>query len=72
VLARLQEISSTRYVAPYNVALIYLGLGDKVPRSHGWSARSQRAPICWRFISIRTPDSAVCTEILVMMIFVAG
>jgi tetratricopeptide (TPR) repeat protein len=29
VLGKLKEISTQRYVAPYNVAVIYSGLGDK-------------------------------------------
>jgi hypothetical protein len=29
VLEKLKEISTQRYVAPYNVAVIYSGLGDK-------------------------------------------
>ena len=29
ILDHLQELSATRYVAPYNIAIIYAGLGDK-------------------------------------------
>jgi eukaryotic-like serine/threonine-protein kinase len=42
VLVRLEEISSTRYVAPYNVALIYLGLGDK-DAAFAWMERAYAA-----------------------------
>lgn len=42
VLARLEEMSKVRYVAPYNVALIHVGLGNK-DAAFAWLERAYEA-----------------------------
>jgi Flp pilus assembly protein TadD len=39
VLDQLNELAKQRYAAPYNFALVYLGLGEPI----------KRALTCWRF-----------------------
>jgi TolB-like protein/tetratricopeptide (TPR) repeat protein len=59
-LARLQELSQTRYVAPYDVAVVYMGLGD-TDSAMEWLKRAYEDHSAWliwlkldhRFESIR-------------------
>jgi TolB-like protein/Flp pilus assembly protein TadD len=59
-LARLQELSQTRYVAPYDVAVVYIGLGD-IDSAMEWLRKAYDDHSAWliwlkldrRFESIR-------------------
>ena len=39
VLAELKDLSKRRHVAPFDIALVYIGLGDK-PQALGWLERA--------------------------------
>ena len=51
VLDHLTELAVRSYVAPYNVAIIYVGLAaKKITRSPGWSERASSGAMICRFI----------------------